>query len=304
MNFPDLKTMQSITTARRLYQPKNANLSADEYLELNRRFAEGYVKMKDHPTIKYLELQLGNYNAELQKYGLKDYQVREIELEDTYFKYIIAVVRIIYMTVLLVTSFPGLLLNFPIGALAKNLSTKEAVASKLKSDVKIEGKDVIASYKMLVGVVIVPIVWTVYALILWILRGWNPLFTYPFLFFFSYASVRVAEEGVVVWLSSVPFLHALTQKDYRERIQHLHDIRQQLKTEVRKMVEDLGPQLGSDFWEKRIVNPEEIAKEEELSHSPAKLHLKFERSKYRSLTRKEDFSDVMGDLADELGIKE
>jgi len=48
----------------------------------------------------------------------------------------------------MVLSFPGLLLNAPIGGIAKLLALREAKKSQASSDVKIEGRDVIASYKV------------------------------------------------------------------------------------------------------------------------------------------------------------
>jgi hypothetical protein len=40
-----------IITARRLYQPANIKLPIQKYLELNRRFAEGFSHLKDEPEV-------------------------------------------------------------------------------------------------------------------------------------------------------------------------------------------------------------------------------------------------------------
>jgi hypothetical protein len=51
------------------------------------------------------------------------------------------------------------------------------------------------------------------------------------------------------------------------------------------------------------VNPEEIAKEELIESSPSRLHLKFERTKYKHKPV-HLFDNVLSDFADEVGIKE
>jgi len=43
LNAPDWRTLRFIQTARRLYKPATAELSPGEYVELSRRFVDGYL---------------------------------------------------------------------------------------------------------------------------------------------------------------------------------------------------------------------------------------------------------------------
>jgi glycerol-3-phosphate O-acyltransferase/dihydroxyacetone phosphate acyltransferase len=77
LNAPNFKTLQTILMGRRLYQPANLKLPADQYLELNRRFAEGYIKLIGTGDTKLLALRtkIDAYIKALKLYGIEDRQV-------------------------------------------------------------------------------------------------------------------------------------------------------------------------------------------------------------------------------------
>jgi glycerol-3-phosphate O-acyltransferase/dihydroxyacetone phosphate acyltransferase len=101
------------------------------------------------------------------------------------------------------------ILNLPIVITAKGLSAKKAKEALANSSVKIQGRDVLATWKLLVGLVLIPLLYGLYTLIvLWIcLRSdltWShtilyPLITWTMLPFISYASMRFGENGVDVF---------------------------------------------------------------------------------------------------------
>jgi len=99
LNAPDFSTLRNIHLIRRLYQPSNKtyklsslywfvieiltpslalSLTSDQYMELNRRFALGYIKFKDHPEIAPLVERVNAYSNRLDMLGVKDYHVREL----------------------------------------------------------------------------------------------------------------------------------------------------------------------------------------------------------------------------------
>jgi hypothetical protein len=55
--------------------PTRCRLPIDQYLELNRRFAEGYIRFNEHPLVKNSIKELYAYMKELKDNGLRDYQV-------------------------------------------------------------------------------------------------------------------------------------------------------------------------------------------------------------------------------------
>lgn len=101
------------------------------------------------------------------------------------------------------------ILNLPIAIIAKAISTKKAKDALASSSVKIAGRDVLATWKFLVGLVLIPLLYGLYTLIvLWICMkselGWFqrilfPMLTWTLLPFISYASMRFAENGVDVF---------------------------------------------------------------------------------------------------------
>lgn len=74
---------------------------------------------------------------------------------------------------------------------------------------KIAGRDVLATWKFLVGLVLIPTLYGLYTLIVfwiclksdfsWFHKFAFPLMTWTFLPFISYASMRFAENGVDVF---------------------------------------------------------------------------------------------------------
>lgn len=101
------------------------------------------------------------------------------------------------------------ILNLPIVVTAKALSAKKAKDALASSTVKIAGRDVLATWKFLVGLVLIPLLYGLYTLIVfWICMkselSWfqtilYPALTWTLLPFVSYASMRFAENGVDVF---------------------------------------------------------------------------------------------------------
>lgn len=107
------------------------------------------------------------------------------------------------------THFNRSILNLPIVITAKALSAKKAKDALASSSVKVAGRDVLATWKFLVGMVLIPLLYGLYTVIvLWVCLkselDWfqtilYPLLTWTMLPFVSYASMRFAENGVDVF---------------------------------------------------------------------------------------------------------
>ncbi|MEM7433491.1 MAG: lysophospholipid acyltransferase family protein, partial [Pseudomonadota bacterium] len=72
LNTPDWRTLRFVQTARRLYKPRNARLSPSDYVELNRRFVDGYLSAKDEPEMLAFEKDIDDYQSRLDLLGIKD----------------------------------------------------------------------------------------------------------------------------------------------------------------------------------------------------------------------------------------
>lgn len=160
------------------------------------------------------------------------------------------------------------ILNLPIVITAKALSAKKAKEALASSTVKIAGRDVLATWKFLVGLVLIPTLYGLYTLIVfWIcLRsnlGWFqkvlfPLMTWTLLPFVSYASMRFAENGVDVFKSLRPLYMALVDPDSTA---NLRQLREKLSQNITEVINEIGPHVFSDFDSDNVFRSDNTSQE-------------------------------------------
>jgi glycerol-3-phosphate O-acyltransferase/dihydroxyacetone phosphate acyltransferase len=156
VNAPDYNSLLAIQTVRRLVTPLNSTLSIHQKLDITRKITSYYLTHQEAPEMKNLVKKCLDYNDELLALNVRDHQVM---------KYPVGVLntagmlikRVMQLVVGGVLAVPGLPLNLPIGLLAQVISAKKAVEAKNASTVKLEGKDVITSWKVLVILGVAPV---------------------------------------------------------------------------------------------------------------------------------------------------
>jgi glycerol-3-phosphate O-acyltransferase/dihydroxyacetone phosphate acyltransferase len=293
LNTPDYKVLQAIHAARRLYQPPNVKLPIEQYLQLNRRFAEGYIRFSEHPNVKNSIKELYAYMKELKDNGLRDYQVATVvddegvedeakeEGEEEYNirwernKNLISpqtfywnlLVNFFFFVLLFLVSLPGTLLNAPVGYIIREKARKKAREAVRSSTVKIRGNDVVASTKVLTALWMVPLTYTIYATLAGLYTGsfLVAVAVWLVLPFFSYISIRVMQRGVFTWRA---LLAVRTLARSEAKLRALQKERRRLVRELHKIVNELGPQLGPEVWENRVISPEELQRESHEKNKP------------------------------------
>jgi glycerol-3-phosphate O-acyltransferase/dihydroxyacetone phosphate acyltransferase len=171
--------------------------------------------------------------------------------------------RILFLIMTLILSLPGLILNMPIGGIAKYLGRKEAEKALKGSNVKVEGKDVIASYKIIVGFVLVPVTYAIYAILVsWKYGLFVGLMFYLALPFISYASVLVVEQDLAIYKTIIPVIYGMIQSDVQDEFRKIREMRKGLAEEMRQIVETYGPQFP--FFKDRIIKEEDFENDEVL----------------------------------------
>ncbi|KAI9302049.1 hypothetical protein BJ944DRAFT_167971 [Cunninghamella echinulata] len=254
VNASNDQTLMMIQAARRLYKPAaNRKLHIAQVVDLNRRFVIGYNLYKDNPKIIELQRKVMAYNQLLKYHGLQDHQVPEINLREwrTFF---LLLHRILVLIVWGLLSFPGAILNLPIAIIAKVISTRKAREALAGSSVKISGRDVLATWKLLVGLVLIPTLYGVYTLIVfglclqtdwsWKVKLGLPLATWNMLPFISYASMRFGENGMDVYKSLRPLYMALVDP---ASTSNLRNTREKLSDDITQLINNYGPKVFSDF---------------------------------------------------------
>ncbi|EEY21934.1 glycerol-3-phosphate O-acyltransferase [Verticillium alfalfae VaMs.102] len=266
VSTPDYDTLMLIQAARRLYNPTGKKLPLPVVIELNRRLALGYERYKDDERIVHLSKAVKEYNRQLRYVNLRDHQVQYGKMSTP--KVILTLIyRIGKLLTLLVGVLPGLILFAPVFIAAKVISIRKAKQALAGSTVKIQGRDVMATWKLMVAIFFAPtlynfysavVTWRVYVDHLWgTVPAWVPWWTaylvmWPLMVGISFAALRFGEVGMDIFKSLRPLVLCLNPAS-SYNIHHLRERRAQLSTEVTDVINTLGPDMFPDFDKTRLV---------------------------------------------------
>ena len=261
-----LNMLQLIQAARRLYNPKGKKLPLPMIVELNRRLVKGYTQHKDEPRIKNLKKSVNDYNKQLWLLGVRDHQV-----EYAKFSIIKVVFTLIYrlgkLAVLSIGTLPGLILFAPVFIATKIISIKKSREALAASTVKLQGRDVMATWKLLVAMAFAPTLYATYTILLtwWTYKNrvqgympnWVPLWlvvAFGVVFFpsITFAALRIGETGMDIVKSLRPLALSLNPTS-ANTLHKLREKRATLSKEVTDVINTFGPEMYPDFDSARIV---------------------------------------------------
>ncbi|KAJ3101157.1 hypothetical protein HDU97_001623 [Phlyctochytrium planicorne] len=271
--YKSLKTV--LQAARRLYKPIHTKLTIDQTVQITRKFVEGFNKYRSEPAVQELFLKVQDYNKLLKYYGIRDHQVMK-----TSFGGLKALALMLHRLVEIILLFslaaPGAILHLPIAYIARSYSQKKAAEAKRESTVKLEGRDVVATWKILVALVLTPLCYSFYNLIFFLYlfffssytpraRGWACLTFALVCPLFGWAAVRASEVGFEILRS----FRAIFLAIFPKTTEPLRLMRTELTARLNSIIDDLGPGLhGGDkaeFEAQRIIRPEDISYSEVLA---------------------------------------
>lgn len=177
-------------------------------MELNKRFIAGYEVYKDEPRLQALVQRVKEYNTLLRYMGLKDHQIEAVA-RPWWRSFALLCYRLGLVSAWGVLALPGVILNSPIFIAASIISRKKAKEALKASTVKIKGKDVLATWKVLVALAGAPTLYTVYAIGAAVLaheldlptkyKYWAPIATYAGLPLIGYSALKFGEVGMDVY---------------------------------------------------------------------------------------------------------
>lgn len=235
-------------------------------VELNRRLVKGYTHYKDDPRITNLKKSVNDYNKQLWHLGIRDHQV-----EYAKFSIPAVVFTLIYrfgkLTVMSVGTLPGLILFGPVFVASKIISIKKSREALAASTVKLQGRDVMATWKLLVALALTPLLYASYtaALTWWTYRNrvqgympdWIPLWVvvvFSIIFFpsITFAALRFGETGMDILKSLRPLVLCLNPTSANTLVK-LRERRAELSAQVTEVINTLGPEMFPDFDSARIV---------------------------------------------------
>lgn len=257
VNVPDLETLQVVQAARRLYCPEETYKKPDLQLELNRRFVKGYLKYRTDTRIIQLRQSIFDYNNLLLAFGIKDNQVKNTQINT-----IKSICQLLFhLSVLIIfgiVSLPGFVLNLPALYFIGRISKIKAKAALKASNIKIHGKDVISTWKILVALVLLPVMYGMYALGILLSFHFTSPFTLFFIFvtlfhllaLFSFITVRISEMFLDSYNSVKPLILAVLNP---KRCYILRQVRTSLRDQINFVVNELGPTVVDNFEQNRII---------------------------------------------------
>ncbi|KAI1768540.1 hypothetical protein GGR53DRAFT_477261 [Hypoxylon sp. FL1150] len=315
VSAPDYDTLMCIQAARRLYNT-GKKLPLPMVVELNRRLAVGFSKYKDDPRIIDLMDNVKDYNKQLHYLNIKDHQVAyaRMTLPTVVFTLLYRVAKLL---VLLIGVIPGLFLFAPVFAASKIISHKKAKEALAASSVKIQGRDVMATWKLLVAMAFAPVLYNLYSVLLSIkvyqdhLWGYVPAWV-PFWLVFiagwivfpaiTFAALRFGEVGMDIFKSLRPLVLCISPSS-SYNIQKLRERRAELSEKVVKVINDLGPDMYEDFEHTRLIadpsredgalsSPKEAGVSEKTPPDSPYLSRKNTTKSSQAIPRNESFSNI------------
>jgi len=270
VTMPDYESLQVVHTARRLYQRNSDFVAIDgkEKQDMLRRFAVGYKILysgtNDNPPPAWLDLQerIKGYRRELRELGLRDYQVPGLDrenLDDEKKEEIRTGIRVVYrivhlLVLLALSALPNILLNLPVRIMADIYAERRRKKALAKSKVKIHGYDVMLTEKLTFCIVVVPLLWLVYGLIMLFFTNFDgQTITLCFMCFpvFSYTAITAGEAGMVDGKDLKPYFLRLLPST-RKRLRALPKQRMELRRDVRAFVKKVGPAFGELYHRKSV----------------------------------------------------
>lgn len=256
-------------------------------VELNRRLVKGYAHFKDDPRIANLRNSIVNYNKRLRILGIRDHQVAYAK-----FSIIQVIATLIYrlgkLVLLTIGTLPGLILFAPVFVATKYLSIKKSQEALAASSVKLQGRDVMATWKLLIALAFAPAVYAFYttAFTYWTWRNrvqglvpeWVPLWLVIMLGMvlfptITFAALRIGEVGMDIVKSLRPLVLSLNPSSANTLVK-LRAKRVALAQQVTDAINTMGPELFPDFDAARIVTDpfREVSYDENGPENTPEIH--------------------------------
>jgi glycerol-3-phosphate O-acyltransferase/dihydroxyacetone phosphate acyltransferase len=159
-------------------------------------------------------------------------------------------------------ALPGVILNSPVIILAKIISRKKAKEALAASQVKLAGRDVVATWKVLVSLGFTPILYFFYAgLATYLAHGYRlpqrhqlfmPVYAMVALPTIAYSTLKFSEVGIDIYKSLPPLFVSLMPGNYKV-IQKLQETRASIASDLHFIIDELGPKVFDNFDQQKIL---------------------------------------------------
>ncbi|GME87472.1 unnamed protein product [Ambrosiozyma monospora] len=161
---PDYESLVCVQAAGRLYANNfSRKLSLSAVVEMNRRLLKGWLHYKHEPQMQQLKKEILEYNDTLKSLKIPDHLVESTKSRNKFivlFSFLSAAIKLACLCTL---ALPGAVLFSPVFIATKKISEKKRREALAGSTVKIQAKDVIATWKILVSMGLAPLLYIFYS---------------------------------------------------------------------------------------------------------------------------------------------
>lgn len=235
-------------------------------VELNRRLVQGYERYKDDPRIIELKQEVTAYNRKLKALGVRDHQVQYAKMNfiTAFALFWYRLGKLLFLSVLVL---PGTLLFSLVFISTKLISIKKAKEALAASNVKVQARDVMATWKLLVAMAAAPAAYAWYVCIGLYWYSYNNCNGYlpagiqkrwlilPQLIVYvtvTYGALRFGEVAMDIFKSLGPLWKMMNPFSNNELVK-LQERRENLAHRVNKLITELGPVMFDDFHSNRVL---------------------------------------------------
>ncbi|QDZ17614.1 glycerol-3-phosphate o-acyltransferase [Chloropicon primus] len=242
---PDFSVLKSFWVLRDLYCPtkKLLEMSSAEQVMLAQAFAADYERVKGDPEVDPLLNRIKKYSRKLSGLGLKDKGNIKTALlvQESHFSKLRLlgrlVARVLYLAGMYVMFFPVHMYLFPVYVIAKIYSLRKSREAVAASTVKIKGKDVIGTYKLIIALPMLVVGHFGCSFLMRLKLGEAPAVAY---FFFAPFLQFMVYKGIPNMLEYIGITRTLMLALFTtERAFSLIRERKDLKDDVRSLVDRL-----------------------------------------------------------------
>lgn len=248
---PDYETLMVVQAVRRLYAGHlSAKLPLPLVVEMNRRLVKGYQVYKSDSRIIELREAVMKYNSHLKHYNIPDHQVETATIDFTK-NFFLLLLRSFRLTLSVILALPGIIMFSPVFIVAKIISKKKAREALAASTVKINANDVIATWKILIGMGFAPLLYIFWSILItyYFRHSINNKFLsfvgiYTSSSIVTYSALIIGDIGMDIFKSLRPLYLSITTP------KALHDLQKErhiLAEKITEIVNVLGQQLFPDF---------------------------------------------------------
>lgn len=247
INCDDYNTLKFVHSFRRLYQDPGVRLETIDYMRLTRRLSVITAKQSTDPDFAEFRSRVENYLDFCNALFLRDAQAATLGNLKSQVSIMLLFRRLVVLSILFFTLVPFFVIGGPVGVISQLASEAHARTALSASSVKVVGADVKASYKIICG-------FTLFPLMCFLVSGvvyWNggDLRTAATVFLCvpmaMYVSLFLVHEFILELYAALPLFISLVSN--HKQFVKLHERRTRLVTTAHAIVKRFDPQLAQEM---------------------------------------------------------